>query len=72
MIRLARVEDRLPVVYRTDGICGNIVLSGGPELGKGAFLLDWNREKHKEIIVCIHNIYIQQAPLFGLGYSIYC
>lgn len=63
MIRLARVEDRLPVVYRTDGTCGSIVLSGGPELGKGAFLLGCNREKHKEIIICIQNVYIYSRHL---------
>lgn len=82
MIRLARVEDRLPVVYRTDGTCGSIVLSGGPELGKEAFVLGWNQEKHKEIIVCMHNIYrkhlslewditlIVELSLHGLFYSV--
>lgn len=39
-----------------------------PELGKGAFLLGWNQEEYKEIIVYIHNVYIQ-TPLFGMGYT---
>jgi hypothetical protein len=32
------------------------VLSGGPELRKGAFLLGLNPEKYKEITVYIHSI----------------
>lgn len=48
------------------------MLRGGPRAWKrGLSLLGWDQEKHKEIIVCTHNVYIRNKKLLRMEYDIY-
>lgn len=55
-MRLAKLADKLPVVYRTVRTCGSVVcLVEAPVLRKGASVLSLPHEKHKEMIVYTSN-----------------